>query len=173
MSENGGREPTPPIEWEVHFRLPTSKQTKLFNALAKRDFNFDMLEECALEAGFAPGDELRQRALASLRRFSSNEHLQAALHKQGIDYDKIAQKLAELMEAREPKYNKPDNPSQLKAVELAMKVHDALPSTKLKIDRHDTHEYVITEDVQERIRRARQIEAEVIVERNELPEHTE
>ena len=167
---DGGRDPSPPIEWEVHFRLPTAKQTRLFNALAKKDFDFGALEACALEAGFAPGEDLRARALSSLRRFSSNEHLQAALHKQGIDYDKIAQKLSDLMEATEPKYGKPDNPSQLKAIELAIKVHDAMPSSKIQIDRHDKHEFVVTDEIRERIRKARQIEAEVIVDGNKLTE---
>lgn len=170
MNENGGREPTPPIEWEAQFRLPTSKQTKLFNALAKRDFDFGSLEACALEAGFFPGHDLRERALSSLRRFSSNEHLQAALHKQGIDYENIALKLAELMESKEPKYDKPDNPSRLKAVELAIKVHDAMPSSKIQIDRRDRHEFVVTDEIHDRILRARRIEAEVIVDESKLPE---
>ncbi len=159
--------PTPPVEWEAHLRLPTSKQIKLFNEFAKREFNFDFIEECALLAGYAPGEDLRYRAIKGLHQFSSNELMKAALHKQGIDFEHIAKKLAELMEAKHPKYDTmPDGPTQLRAVELAIRVHDAMPSTKLKIDRHDTHEIVVSDDIQDRIRRARTIEAEVIIERN-------
>lgn len=159
----GGRPPVMPVEWEAYHTLPSARAVKLMQEFARAEFNFEKINECALRAGFKKSRYLKRQALQALRPFSGNQYLRSALMSQGIDFTKIAEKIAEQIDAKMPD-GTPDRISERWATEMAIKAHDALPTQKIQIDKHQTNEFILTDDVQERIRRARVIEAEVLRE---------
>lgn len=156
----GGRPPALPVEWEAYHTLPSAKQVRLMQEFARADFNFERLNECALAAGYKQSKYLKRQALQGLRPFSGNQYLRSALLKRGIDFTKIAEKIAEMMDAQGEEG--PDRISQRWATEMAIKIHDALPATKLDVKKHQTNEFVITDEIEERIKKARTIEAEIL-----------
>jgi hypothetical protein len=128
---------------------------------ARAGFDFEKLSDCAISAGFKKSPQLRRQALKALRPFSGNQYLRAALLDQGIDFSRIASKINELIDAVNAD-GVPDRISQRWATEMAVKIHDALPASKMQIEKHQTNEFIMTDEVQERIKRARIIEAEVL-----------
>ena len=162
LKKAGGRPPALPVEWEAYHTLPSARQVRLMQEFTRAEFDFEKLGECAIRAGFKQSKYLKRQALQALRPFSGNQYLRSALLTQGIDFSRIAAKINEMMDAQG--VEGPDRISQRWATEMAIKIHDALPASKMEIEKHETREFVLTEDVQERIRRARVIEAEVIKE---------
>lgn len=160
--KSAGRKPALPVEWEAYHTLPSVRQVKLMQEFARAEFDFERLETCAIKAGFKKSKYLKRQALQALRPFSGNQYLRSALLSQGIDFTRIAAKISEMMDAEGEEG--PDRISQRWATEMAIKIHDALPASKLQIEKHQTNEFIMTEDVQERIKRARAIDAEVVKE---------
>ena len=160
-AKTGGRPPVLPVEWEAYHTLPSARQVRLMQEFARAGFDFEQLNDCAIKAGFKKSRFLRRQALQALRPFSGNQYLRAALLSQGIDFMKIASKIAEQIDAKNPD-GTPDRISERWATEMAIKAHNALPSQKIEIEKHSTNEFILTDEVQERIKRARIIEAEVV-----------
>ncbi len=64
----------------------------------------------------------------------NNPRMRKALKKANITMEKLASKLGELLDAQHPAYEgKPDNPTQMKALELGVRLYDAAPNPKLEI----------------------------------------
>lgn len=162
LEKAGGRPPAMPVEWEAYHTLPSAKQVRLMQEFARAGFDFEQLTDIAKKVGFK-GPAIRRQALRALKPFSGNQYLRAALLAQGIDFTKIASKIAEQIDAVNPD-GTPDRVSERWATEMAIKAHQAMPATKIEIDKHQTNEFILTDEVQERINRARVIEAEVIKE---------
>lgn len=160
---DGGRPPAMPVEWEAYQTLPSARQVRLMQEFARSGFDFEKLTDCALKAGFKKSRYLKKQALQALRPFSGNQYLRSALIDQGIDFSRIAAKINEMMDAEGE--NGPDRISQRWATEMAIKVHDALPASKLQVEKHEVSEFVVTDELQDRIRKARVIEAEVVKEK--------
>ena len=116
---------------------------------------FDPLAKngCAIEAGYSPGSASASSNRV-FKKLVSNEKMRRALKKKGITFDRLADKLVELMEAKHPFAPlQPDNLAQHKAVDTALKLHDAFPATKIDIDKHERKEIIISGEVVQRLER--------------------
>jgi len=128
---------------------------------------FDPLEKnaCALTAGFKEKGLVRgsNKALNTLVR---NKKMQKKLDKKGVTMDRIATKINELMDAPHPlakrEFNTftkefepapPDNFIQFKATELAMKIHDVMPPTRIAEDKTETKQIIFSAEVVLRLER--------------------
>lgn len=143
------------------------KELKFIQLFSETGFDLKKREDCAVKAGYSPGMGGIIQSSKIIRKISANEALKKSLEKQGITFDRLAEKLSELLEAENPfKEGKPDNFIRHKAWESAIRVMDANPPQKLKIDKHETHEFIITDEILADEKKAEEIggyvDAEVI-----------
>lgn len=128
------------------------------------DANFDPTKKlaCAESAGLGTGEHALMNTGRIMKSLQKNSLFQEALKRIHVDYDKIAGKLKELLDAESPyKDGKPDNFIQHKALETAIRVMDLNPAQKIDIDKTEHHEIVISVEAVERMNRyAKMIEEE-------------
>lgn len=93
--------------------------------------------EAARRAGYALAVSGRENILKPTVRAA----FMALLDKKGLTDEKITDKLIELIEAKKPISDAPDNQTQIKAVELLMKVKSLIGGDKTIIDQssHQTN----------------------------------
>jgi len=128
---------------------------------------FDSLEKnkCAVAAGFTPkgASQGSNRVLNNLVR---NKKMQKKLDKHGVTMDRLAAKVDELLDAPHPlakrEFNPftkelmpppPDNFIQYKAAELGIKLHDAMPPTRIAEDKTETKQIIFSAEVIQRLER--------------------
>lgn len=118
--------------------------------------------KCAIEAGFKPAGAHMQPGRI-IDRLAQNRKMQKSLKKHGVTIDRLAGKVSELMEAQHPlsKTPMPDNIAQLKATELGIRLHDAMPPAKLDIEQNERKEIIITAEVIDRMERFSQQEKQL------------
>ena len=128
---------------------------------------FDSLEKnkCAIAAGFDKKGAGRgsNKLLNTLVR---NKKMQRKLDKHGVTMDRLAAKVDELLDAPHPlakrEFNPftkefmpapPDNFIQFKAAELGIKLHDAMPPTRIAEDKTETKQIIFSAEVVQRLER--------------------
>lgn len=127
----------------------------------------DPLEKnsCALAAGFKEKGLVRgsNKVLNTLVR---NKKMQKKLDKHGVTMDRLAGKLDQLLDAPHPlakrEFNPftkefmpapPDNFIQYKAAELGIKIHDAMPPSRISEDKTETKQIIFSAEVVQRLER--------------------
>jgi hypothetical protein len=147
-----------PIEWEAVERIPDRKQQKIINAFIASGFDFSRIEEFAIELGYS-AKTAKFAGLRAIKFLGANPLMQIALEKKGIDFERLAKKVDELLEVRSPKNeNVPDGFVQAKVVEMAFRLLGANPPSQIKIDKHETREYIYPDSLEKRIKKAKKVE---------------
>jgi hypothetical protein len=142
-----------PDEWEAAENPPTPLEMSVIKRFTESGYNFGELGKCAKEAGVSA-----QFATKALKKLSNNPLFQKALKKQGVTMERMAQKIAELMEAKHPQYpTQNDNLAQIKALDMAMKAADVYPSQKIELDKTETQHIIISAQVIQAVERAKGI----------------
>jgi hypothetical protein len=119
------------------------------------DANFDQSKKLAIaeEAGLGTGEKALMNSGRVLKSLAKNEEFQKALRRSKVDYDKLASKLADLLDAKSPMFEgKPDNFIQHKTLETAIRVMDLNPATKVSVDKTEHHSIVISMEVVDRLK---------------------
>lgn len=125
------------------------KFVKLFEASG---FDFSKRSELATAAGFPPGMVSRANAGRIIKTLANNKAMQRALKRHGVDNNKLAMKIKELLDCEHPAFvGRPDNMAQIKATEMALRVKDAFPPTKVEVDKSEKKEIVISAEVVQRL----------------------
>lgn len=120
---------------------------------------------CALAAGF--GDKrIARRSNKVLNTLVRNKKMQRKLDKKGVTMDRLAEKINDLLDAPHPlakrEFNPftkefmpapPDNFIQFKAAELGIKIHDAMPPTRIAEDKTETKQIIFSAEVVQRLER--------------------
>lgn len=99
--------------------------------------------DCAIRAGWSPkgAPSSANRVITALVK---NQKMVKALKKKGIDYDYIAERLVEQMTAMHPFAPKqPDNMARGKAIDMALKIHDAYPPARVEVDKTERKEIIV------------------------------
>ena len=137
-----------PEAWDAAQSVPTSLELATMNNFVKTGYDLSRLKECALKAGVAENSVGRVSANA-IKKLGNNPLMQKALKKAGVDFERLASKINDLLEAEHPAYEgKPDNQVQQKALDTALKIFDAMPNPKLEIEsRHESIHINITADL--------------------------
>ena len=144
-----------PVEWEALEKVPTALEAATIKGFIQSGYDLSKLRECAIQAGSAPVNAARVGANA-IRKVANNPKMQKALRKQGISFDRLARKLDELLDCKHPQYpDQPDNLSQLKAFDMAVKIKDGYPSQKIELDKTETHQIVISMEVVQAVEKAK------------------
>jgi hypothetical protein len=160
-----------PEDEEKNPHLQTERDQKFVELFAAENFNLAKREECAVKAGFQPG----YGAMMNGRRISAalinNKKMQKALKKKGIDFNKIADKLVELLDCKHPAFPKsPDNAIQHKAVETCIRISDAFPPNRVELDKREQKEIILTGEVVHRLEKFEKFKAlDVLPEPPERP----
>jgi hypothetical protein len=122
---------------------------KLFQASG---FDFSRRSQLAVAAGFAPGATAKANAGRIIKTLANNKAMQRALKRHGVDNNKLALKIKELLDCEHPAFiGRPDNMAQIKATEMALRVKDAFPPTKVEVDKTEKKEIVISAEVIQRL----------------------
>ena len=130
-----------------------SREARFLALWSNAGFDADLKNSCAVQAGWSPSSAA-PKSNRIIRALKNNEKMQKALRKRGINYDKLAAKLEDLLEAKHPfAPERPDNMAQQKAMDTAIKIHDAFPPTKIDIEKNERKEIVITGEVVTRLER--------------------
>ena len=130
------------------------------------DAGFDpaMKADCALTAGFSASASKRSTGKI-INSLIQNQKMRKELKKAGVDLKRVAGKIAELMDAPHPlvapRLNKetgklvyaPDNFIQLKATDLAAKIHDVFAPLRIQEDKTETKQIVMSIEVVQRLER--------------------
>jgi hypothetical protein len=118
---------------------------KLFEASG---FDFSRRSQLAVAAGFQPGATAKANAGRIIKTLANNKAMQRALKRHGVDNNKLALKIKELLDCEHPAFiGRPDNMAQIKATEMALRVKDAFPATKIDVDKTERKEIVISAEV--------------------------
>ncbi len=138
----------------------TDRDQKFVSMFEASGFDISKRVEIATAAGFAPRNVAKANAGRIIKSLTHNEAMQKALKRKKVDYNRLAEKLVELLDCEHPAFEgKPDNMSQLKAVEMSLRVHDAFPATKLDIDKTERKEIVISAEVVDRLEKFAKLKA--------------
>ncbi len=130
----------------------TPKDAKFLESFCDANFDPSMKLVCAEEAGLGTGEKALMNAGRVIKGLAKNERFQKSLERVGVDYDKLAGKIKQLLDAESPyKDGKPDNFIQHKTLETAIRVMDLNPAQRLNIDKTERHEIVISADVVDRL----------------------
>lgn len=126
----------------------TEKQERFFKIWLER-YNASLkpkdIAKAAKEAGYSDSVPDSQLKAQILRSKNLQEAVKFFLIENGLDLNNLTKKHAELLEAKHPHYEgKPDNYIQLKALELAYKLHAAFPAEKHKVNIESKHDFTIT-----------------------------
>jgi len=130
----------------------SKKDADFIEKWTETGFDVTKRELCAEAAGLGEGEIARMNGGRVTKALLQNQKLREACKRINIDMDKIAGKLAELLEcksAMNPEAN--DNYIQHKTVETLIKVFDANPPQKIEVDRNTTTQVVISEDTMDRL----------------------
>ena len=124
------------------------------------DTGFDIAKraECAEAAGLGTGDMAKMNGGRVTKAMLNNRKLRAALKRVDVDWDAIAGKLKDLLNAKSV-YNDqmPDNFIQHKTVETLIRVMDANPPQKIEVDKNTTTQIVITDEAAKRLEEYRKM----------------
>ncbi|MFA5377636.1 MAG: hypothetical protein WC455_17935 [Dehalococcoidia bacterium] len=136
-------------------RAAFEKRDALFiEHLIENDFKTDIKPE---DRANLPQFTIKEANRVAKKMFS-NEALQRACRKQGVDMVRVAKKLDELLECEHPlAEGKPDNAVQHKAVETVIRVLNGNPTPKLDITNTERREIVITAEAAERFEKYAQM----------------
>jgi hypothetical protein len=130
-----------------------SRDQKFMDLWSGTGFDPTKKMDCALEAGFKPSGA-RMQPGRIIDRLAQNKKMQKALKKKGVTIDKLASKVAELMECNHPlarEKDRPDTMTQLRATELGIRLQDAMPPARLDIESNERKEIIISAEVVERM----------------------
>lgn len=143
----------------------TSKDAKFIQLWAEKDFDPALKGACAKTAGFSPSAASRStgKIITSLIQ---NKKMQRELRKAGVNMKKLAEKIAEQLDAVHPLSNKtrfnpetgkwegpPDTMARGKAIEIGTRLFDAFAPTRLDIDKRETKQIVFSAEVIHRLER--------------------
>lgn len=152
-------------------RLLSARERAFLQYWYEAEFDRSKIEECAVKAGYPPGTQGVEQGGRAWSRALKNKEFQLALEKQGIQFERMAKKLDQLLEAEHPMYQgKPDNFIQHKALETAIRVMDANPPTKVDIDKHEEKNIVISMETMSMIEDVLDVEFEKVEEPKQLSE---
>lgn len=128
-----------PQAWDAVESVPTAQEMALVKRFTDTGYDISKLRDCALESGYGARD-VNSGIQRALRKIANNPRLQQALRKQGVTMSRLAKKLDSLLDAKSAQFpGRDDNLAQGKALELAVKIMDALPSQKIELDKTETH----------------------------------
>lgn len=123
-----------------------------------------MKSSCAKAAGYSATSASKSTGKI-INSLIQNRKMQKELKRAGVDMKKLAEKIAQLIDAPNPLVKPfkdpltgdlifaPDNFTQLKATELAVRLHDAFAPARLDIDKRETKQVVFTAEVVHRLER--------------------
>jgi hypothetical protein len=132
----------------------SDKDNKFIQLFSASGFDINRRQEFAVAAGFTPGRSARGHAGRIIKSLANNKAMQRALKRHGVDNNKLAQKMMELLDCEHPQFKgRPDNMAQIKAVEMSLRVKDAFPPTKVEVDKSEHKEIVISGEVIQRLER--------------------
>lgn len=132
----------------------TPKDARFLQKFAEANFDPSAKLACAEEAGLGTGEKALMNSGRIIKGLKKNEEFQAALQRVNVDYDKLANKIKDLLDAESPMFEgKPDNFIQHKTLETAIRVMDLNPAQKLNIDKTEHHDIVISTEAVERLNR--------------------
>ena len=130
----------------------TEKDAKFIEKFAEANFDPSKKLICAEDAGLGTGEKALMNSGRVLKSLAKNEKFQEALQRVSVDYDKLASKLSELLDAKSPMFDgKPDNFIQHKTLETAIRVMDLNPAQKLNIDKTEHHDIIISMEAVDRL----------------------
>jgi hypothetical protein len=130
----------------------TPKDAMFLQKFSEANFDPNQKLMCAEAAGLGTGEKALLNAGRVIKSLAKNEAFQQSLKRVGVDYDKLAEKLSELLDAESAfKDGKPDNFIRHKTLETAIRVLDLNPAQRLNIDKTERHEIVISADVVDRL----------------------
>jgi len=129
------------------------------------DAGFDpaLKVECARTAGFSPSSAKTSTGKI-VNSIIQNSKMRRELKRAGVDMRRLALKISELMDAPHPLVKPykdaegnlhfmPDNLAQLKATEMAAKIHDVFAPLRIQEDKTETKQIVLTAEVVHRLER--------------------
>jgi hypothetical protein len=132
----------------------TEKDAKFIEKFAEANFDPSKKLICAEDSGLGTGEKALMNSGRVLKSLAKNEKFQEALQRVNVDYDKLANKIKDLLDAESPMFEgKPDNFIQHKTLETAIRVMDLNPAQKLNIDKTEHHDIVISMEAVERLNR--------------------
>jgi hypothetical protein len=132
----------------------TAKDAKFIEKFVEANLDPSKKLICAEDAGLGTGEKALMNSGRVLKSLAKNEKFQEALQRVSVDYDKLASKLSELLDAKSPMFDgKPDNFIQHKTLETAIRVMDLNPAQKLNIDKTEHHDIIISMEAVERLNR--------------------
>ena len=147
--------PQPKLPVPKTFGKLTTKQQNFFIAWQEYGFAPEKRAQAAMDAGYALSN-LSGGAKAAIESVSGNEKMQSALKRKGITYDFIASNIKDKFDCTRPvvvdkkvEYV-PDNSNQLRAIEIASKMKDAMPANKLDINERRQVEIFISHETIQR-----------------------
>jgi len=136
----------------------TEKDSRFIEKWSEAGFDIAKRQECAVAAGLGKGDMARMNGGRVAKALLQNKRLQRALKRKNIDFDKIADKLCQLLEAKSPmNLMANDNFIQHKAVETLIRVMDANPPQKIEVDKTTTSQVIITHEAVQRIEKYKEM----------------
>jgi|GEM_PF-3157009 len=139
---------------EKDTKIQTERDVKFVQLFQASGFDLAKREQLAVAAGFPPGRVARGNAGRVIKALVNNKAMQRALKKEGVNNEKLAQKLKELLDCEHPAFEgRSDNMAQLKAVEMSLRVKDAFPPTKVDVDKTERKEIVVSGEVIQRLER--------------------
>jgi hypothetical protein len=130
----------------------TAKDAKFIEKFVEANLDPSKKLICAEDAGLGTGEKALMNSGRVLKSLAKNEKFQEALQRVSVDYDKLASKLSELLDAKSPMFDgKPDNFIQHKTLETAIRVMDLNPAQKLNIDKTEHHDIIISMEAVDRL----------------------
>lgn len=142
----------------------TPKDAKFIQLWSDAGFDPAMKSACAKSAGYSAAHASRSTGKI-INSLIQNRKMQKELKKAGVDMKRLAEKIAQLIDAPNPLVKPwkdpvtgelifaPDNFIQLKATELATRLHDAFAPARLDIDKRETKQIVFSAEVIHRLER--------------------
>jgi hypothetical protein len=147
-----------PETWEAAQSIPSAQEMAIVKRFAETGYDLSRLRECAIQSG-VDKDSAPAAARRAIKKIANNPLLQRALKKQGVTMRRLAEKLNELLDAKHAQFpERNDNMAQGKALELAVKIMDGMPSQKIELDKTETHVIQIAPETLAAIQRVKGIQ---------------
>jgi hypothetical protein len=145
-------EAEPLVADENEPNLSKERDKRFIELFAGSGFDLSKREELAAQAGYKPGYAAKMNSGRIIKALVNNQKMQKALKKRGIDFDKLAEKIEELLECKHPAFpDNPDNAIRHKALETALRIKDAFPPQRVDVDKTERKEIVISGEVIQRL----------------------
>jgi hypothetical protein len=136
----------------------TEKDADFIEKWRDADFDISKRQGCAEAAGLGTGEIARLNGGRVTKAMLNNRKLRAALKRVDVNWDSIAGKLKELLDAKSVyNENMPDNFIQHKTVETLIRVMDANPPQKIEVDKNTTTQIIITDEAAKRLEEYRKM----------------